>query len=243
MGVASGGRVGLKKTLQVSIAAQPDDTTCGPTCLHAVYSYYDDPVALADVVAETPALEEGGTLAVFLANHALRRGYDATIFTYNLQIFDPTWFSLERHELQARLRARAAAKTEPKMRLAIGAYIEFLDAGGKLRFQDLTRRLIRQHLEREVPILTGVSATFLYRAPRERLDLKQDDVAGDPVGHFVVLSGYDKGKRTVHVADPYPGNPAGSHYYDLAIDRVVCSILLGIVTYDANLLAIRKRQE
>jgi hypothetical protein len=29
--------------------------------------------------------------------------------------------------------------------------------------------------------------------------------------------------------------------YETGIDRVVCSILLGIVTYDANLVLIEKR--
>ena len=32
------------------------------------------------------------TLAVLLGCHALRRGYEATIYTFNLQVFDPTWF-------------------------------------------------------------------------------------------------------------------------------------------------------
>jgi hypothetical protein len=179
---------------------------------------------------------------VFLANHALRRGYGATIYTYNLQIFDPTWTQLQAADLKKKLLARGAARADAKMHAAMDAYIEFLDAGGKLKFHDLTRRLIRNILERGVPILTGLSATFLYRSVRERDDLQPDDIRGDPVGHFVVLCGYDRERRTVHVADPYPGNPySETHVYEIGIDRVVCSILLGIVTYDANLILIEKR--
>ena len=72
--------------------AQPDDTTCGPTCLHAVYGYYGDEAELDQVIQETVRLEHGGTLALLLGCHALRRGYQATIYTYHLQVFDPTWF-------------------------------------------------------------------------------------------------------------------------------------------------------
>ena len=232
----------VKKQLQVPIAPQPDDTTCGPTCLHAIYAYYDDVLPLADVIAETHHFERGGTLGVFLANHALRRGYDATIYTYNLQIFDPTWVKLGTPELKDKLQARSAARTDAMMHAATQAYIEFLDAGGKLKFHDLSRGLIRKVLERGVPILTGLSATFLYRSVRERDDMQPDDIRGDPVGHFVVLCGYDRERRTVDVADPYPGNPySETHVYEIGIDRVVCSILLGIVTYDANLVLIEKR--
>ena len=53
----------MKKKLTIDIMPQPDDTTCGPTCLHAVYRYYDDPITIKQVVSEVTHLESGGTLA------------------------------------------------------------------------------------------------------------------------------------------------------------------------------------
>src|SRR5262245_60688167 len=79
--------------LQLTMQPQPDDMTCGPTCLHAVYRYFDDDMPLEQVINEVAMLDEGGTLAVLLGCHALRRGYEASIYTYNLDVFDPTWFS------------------------------------------------------------------------------------------------------------------------------------------------------
>jgi hypothetical protein len=52
----------MKSELGVLIERQPDYTTCGPTALHAIYRYYDDPIDLATVIAETPKLPTGGTL-------------------------------------------------------------------------------------------------------------------------------------------------------------------------------------
>src|SRR5450432_4245796 len=78
--------------LDFDIKAQPDEVTCGPTCLHALYQYYHDNISLKDVIKEVKSLKTGGTLAVMLGNHALKRGYRAFIYTYNLNIFDPTWF-------------------------------------------------------------------------------------------------------------------------------------------------------
>ena len=57
----------MESRLHFDILPQPDPTTCGPTCLHAVYRYHGDEMPLARVIAETPALEEGGTLAVLLS--------------------------------------------------------------------------------------------------------------------------------------------------------------------------------
>ncbi len=242
----------MPRQLELEILPQPDDTTCGPTCLHAVYRFFEDEVSLDDVIQETPKLHEGGTLAVLLGCHALRRGYRGTIYTYNLEVFDPTWFErpgLERPDRQdacdpqpglvERLQAQIAAKDSPKLRAASEAYIEFLRLGGKIHMRDLNPALIRRYLKRSIPILTGLSATYLYHCPREfGPQFEPDDVRGLPTGHFVVLCGYDKKRRTVRVADPYLPNPLEAHYYEVGLDRLVCAILLGVLTYDANLLVL-----
>ncbi len=227
--------------LPFEILPQPDETTCGPTCLHAIYRFYGESLPLEQVVAEVSMLEGGGTLAVLLACHALRRGYRATIYTYKLQLFDPTWLSGPGTNLPAKLRAQMACKEDPKLHAASRAYLEFLELGGELRFEDLTTGLIRKFLNRGTPVITGLSATYLYRSPREfGPNADYDDIRGEPSGHFVVLRGYDRQQRTVLVADPLAANPVGSgQRYEVNIDRVICAILLGVLTYDANLLIVR----
>ena len=67
-----------------------------------------------------------------------------------------------------------------------------------------------------------------------------DDIRGEPLGHFVVLHGYDKREQTVRVADPYELNPlGGGQGYTVPMNRLLNAILLGVLTYDANLLIIR----
>jgi hypothetical protein len=228
--------------LHLDISMQPDDITCGPACLHSVYEYYGDSISLEQVINEVKSLEGGGTLAVLLANHALKRGYKATIYTYNLHVFDPTWFT-EKKSLTDKLKAQAAIKNDEKLSFATQGYLEFLERGGKLLFEDLTIGLIRHFLKKSVPILTGLSSTYLYRSVRENPDGDLDDnIAGTPTGHFVVLSGYDKEKREVLVADPYKKNPVSNdHYYMVSIARLLGAVLLGILTHDANLLVIETK--
>ena len=230
------------------ISAQPTDSTCGPTCLHSVYEYFDDQISLETVISETGRFEDGGTLAVFLACHALKRGYKAKIYTYNLQVFDPTWFLNDQIDLSEKLESQLKVKSSPKLHAASHAYIEFLRLGGVLRMEVLNINLIRRYLKRRIPILTGLSATFLFGESRERclevpegkISVVADDIGGYPAGHFVVLCGYDKSRQTVLVADPLDPNPfAKDHQYAVDIDRVFSAIMLGVVTYDANLLVIQ----
>lgn len=239
------GETGQVNELNVEILAQPDETTCGPTCLDAIYRYYGDPVPLPTIIDEVPQLETGGTLAVLLACHALGRGYKATIYTYNLRIFDPTWFGRARVDLDAKLREQARHKPSAKLQFATDSYLRFLDLGGLIRFEELNSGLLRRFLRRGIPILTGLSATYLYRCPRELDDaIHADDVRGEPSGHFVVLCGYDRLRRVVRVADPYPEQTLGeSNKYCVGMDRLIGAILLGIMTYDANLLIIEPRDD
>jgi hypothetical protein len=238
----------METKLFLDMSPQPDQTTCGPTCLHAVYRYYDDPMSLSQVIAEVPNIKGGGTLGVYLGCHALRRRYRAVIYTYNLQVFDPTWFGRENHQLSERLRLQLEYKRGNSiLETATSAYLEFLELGGMVKYSVLTGGLIRKFLKRGIPILTGLSATYLYDCPREvskDAELIYDDIRGESTGHFVILSGYDRVKRQVLVADPLLPNPVSpSHYYPVPVDQLVCAILIGILTYDGNLLIIEPKKK
>ncbi len=231
----------------LDILPQPDDLTCGPTCLHAVYGYYGDHLPLEQVVREVTPLVTGGTLAVFMGSHALARGFDATLYTYNLDVFDPTWFADRGARVADRLREQADVKTGAKLRVATQAYLDFLGLGGEIRFEELRPELIREHLMEGRPILTGLLATYLYGCARE-VDrgghLTYDSVAGEPTGHFVVVHGYDSATDSVLVADPLHENPRfTSHNYRVGVLRLMGAVLLGVLTYDANLLVIEPREE
>ena len=234
----------MERRLQFDIARQPDNMTCGPTCLHAIYQYFGDDIPLHRVIAETAFLEQGGTLGVLLACHALKRDYDALIYTFDMQMFDPTWFRPGGPILAERIQAQMEAKESSRLRTASAAYLDFLKLGGRLRMEDMTSALIRKYLKRGRPILAGLSATYLYQEPREIGAVSQpDDVRGFPQGHFVVLCGYDDIDRRVLLADPLQPNPLAKDQqkYEVALDRLICAIMLGIVTYDANLVILQPR--
>lgn len=232
-----------KLSLPVRISPQPDETTCGPTCLDALYRYWGEEAALSDTINRTHRMAEGGTFGVFLACDALKKGYQATLYTYNLTVFDPTWFT-SGVDIRERLSRQLEAKNDKNLALLTAGYLEFLHLGGKIRFTDLSRGLIRGVLRRNLPILAGVSSTYLYRSAREYgpADVA-DDIRGKPAGHFILMAGYDRKRHSILVADPYARHPYGkSLEYWISIDRVLGAVLLGILTHDANLLILQPRR-
>ncbi|QEG38315.1 cysteine peptidase family C39 domain-containing protein [Roseimaritima ulvae] len=247
----------MRHDLELDIQSQPTDSSCGPTCLAAVYQYWQDPVDLSQLIVEVGQLGSGGTLAVQLACHGLGRGYEAVINTYNLQLFDPTWFgprgasdaTVLADKLTQQLQQKRGRSDIDQHRLQVSTecYLRFLALGGQLQMRPLDEQLIVQSLTQGIPLLCGLSATYLYQECRERshavdnqgLSSTRDDVAGDPAGHFVVLHGYDRHSGHVFIADPLHPNPiAPTNKYAAPLSQVAASIHLGIVTYDANLLSL-----
>jgi hypothetical protein len=227
--------------LDVPRFEQPDELTCGPTCLAQVYQFFGFDKPLADVIAETPRNPDGGTLAVYLGISALVNGFRPTIYPYSLRVFDPTWRELGFSMIVDKLRQRKKQVESYELRRGIDAHITYLEDGGQLRFDELTRDLLVGLLQAGQPILTGLSATYLYRTPREYNNL-YDDIRGEPAGHFVVICGYDPKSDKFVIRDPSNQGPfGGDGKYSVPAERLIPAILLGDVTYDAVLLVLSPR--
>jgi hypothetical protein len=234
----------IARELRVHHFLQPDDVTCGPTSLRKVYNFYGLEIELDKVLETLERNDDGGTLAVFLGMAALRQGFRTRIYSYDMQIFDPTWARLDPHELKAKIRARFPYLTDAGRKRAAVAYVRYLEMGGELAFDDLTPPLLRGIIDRGHPILAGLSATYLYGFCRERWDeqegrLVDDDVAGEPTGHFVVISGYQQWGRQLTVLDPSAHVPKSDEgRVHVGAERLINAILLGDATYDAVLLEL-----
>ena len=235
--------------IDIKIHSQPDDETCGATCLQSIYNYYGLNVSVGKVVKNVERSLSGGTLAAFLGAHALREGFDSTIYINNLNVFDPSWFThgeISCEKLIAKLDAQMVHKKDPDITQSSIAYQEFAQLGGNVRFRTLSVKLLQSYFKKQIPILTGLSATYLYSSAREHYTPNgvstYDDIRGTPCGHFVVLCGYDEKKKRVVVADPHRENPLShNHYYTVSSHHLINAIMLGVLTYDANLLIIEPK--
>lgn len=235
--------------LDVKIDTQPTDETCGSTCLHAIYRYHGLDISLSEVASTVELSLSGGTLSPLLGKHALLHGFDATIYINNMIIFDPAWFhnrESSNEVLMTKLKNQNKFKQSKSLLHVSNAFISFLKAGGKVRFKTIDVEFLKEYFEQKIPILTGLNSTYLYRISRECYtksgEAYLDDMQGMPTGHFVVLSGYDDNERNVVVADPFRQNPfSGNNYYRVSGTRLINAIMLGVTTFDANLLIIKPK--
>lgn len=230
----------------LDVRQQPDDVTCGPTCLQAIYAFHGTVLPLDEVISSVRSVDHGGTLGVLLGQDALERGFDATIYTYNLDIFDPSWFDGPERDLRRELERQLPIRRGLRRRGAIRAYLEFAESGGTIRHSELTPAMLEEIVRRGHPPITGLSATYLYGCEREVFDgrwSRYDDVHGEPVGHFVVVSGVDPGTGDFRISDPSQDNPLhGSGTYWVSPHRLIGAVFLGVTTYDGNLLVVRPRE-
>lgn len=229
---------------KLKMDTQPTETTCGPTCLKGIYNYHGLEKSLAEVISEIRFLKKGGTLGVYLGIDALKNGFDALIYSHNLQVFDPSWFSLKLSNLKKKLSDQAKYKKNPKTKETSLAFLTYLNLGGQVYFEDLTPKFLYWALKKHGPLICGLSATYLYKSPRE-FDNKShfDDVRGEPQGHFVVLVDISKDLKKVKLCDPLEQhNIRGGSSYTTDTYKLINSILIGVITYDANLIAIKSKR-
>jgi hypothetical protein len=236
----------MQKSLKVSILPQPDEESCGATCLHAVYQFFQYQVPLAEVVGSVVKIDSGGTLIPFLGQHALAQGFASTIVPFDVRVFDPSWKRCSPKDLRDRLLQSAERRPDAKTSLAVRAYAEFLSAGGEIRFDEPRCELLQDYLLKGFPIISGVSATYLYQSKRETEelgDIGYNDLLGQPRGHFVVIEGFDGKMDTVSVADPQYRNPRspGCQHLDYPCPHFLNSVLMGSITFDAAFLIVQPR--
>lgn len=234
--------------LPVPRFAQPDDVSCGPTCVAQVLAAYGELRPISELIGLVRRNPDGGTLAVHLGQLALDLGYRARLYPFGLRVFDPTWWELDGDELVQRLTARRARLADPFEQEVVGAWIRFVESGGQVHFREPSAALLVSILAHGRPIICGLNATWLYREAREDPWTNQpDDIGGAQVGHFVTLVGYTGGGLHIHVNDPSESAPfaaGGDHgdlrngRYPLPADRLIHAILLADWTRDAMLLEI-----
>jgi len=228
--------------LQFTVPQQPDDESCGITCLQAVYKHYGFETSAEALKHQVVHWQKtGGTVGVNLARHALAHDFSAEIYTYNIKVFDPTWSELPKETLLAKLKLRQKRVRSSRQKKEISFYLDFIKHGGTLRFDDLNEELFRRLLASQRPVICGLSATYLYQSVRELSNNQENDVLGQPVGHFVVVSAYNAETHEVQIHDPLRRHPlSATGTYSLPFQKFSNAVMLGILTYDANLVVIGK---
>jgi hypothetical protein len=155
----------MESRLQLDILAQPDNVTCGPTCLHAVYRFYGDQLPLDQVIQRDSAASRRWDIGCFagvprFAPRLRRDHFDVQSADLRPDLVSAPISLAWRIVCELRWPSSGSSKLACGERGLSGIAT---DLGGRIQMEDFTSRLIRRYLKREIPILTGLSATYLYR--------------------------------------------------------------------------------
>lgn len=241
--------------LNVDIKEQKENE-CLSECLRAVFSYYEIDIS------EEKIIEKISTDSFKLydwefkaGNLAIDKGLKAEIYSNVTQLFDPSWFKLSRDELIVKveeelvffkyrndnfekdpeLASHLCPHKEVAERLIkdAKALLVFLKSGGVINFRPISKELIVQKLENDIPVIILHNATLLHRMQRFDKD-KSDDIKGLDWGHVAIISGENDNHFLI-------SDPLGIFYekkmvYEADKDMVVESIQ----RFNGQLLVVSK---
>ena len=190
--------------------AQPDDATCGPTSLHAVYRYFGQELDLASVIDAVAYLEGGGTLAAYLGLDVLAsrvRGLHLLLRPSPVRPYlGGTGYALSHRQATTAAFLQKEGSSSGRPRKPTSA---FCNTGASCGLPTSRSTCSAPISTGKLPVLAGLSATYLYRTMREYAiapnQTAYHDLQGEPAGHFVVLYGFSGWRHSRR--RPLPGQP------------------------------------
>jgi hypothetical protein len=228
---------------------QPTNTSCSPTALSILFSYYGRSDSVDTISKSVPQSldekgQELGTINQEMAVWCLMLGFKVSMYTFDVQIIDMSWQSLSKAEVIKRLVAGLDGVTVPSLgkewsKAYRQSYINFLKADGKLVIQpSVTSELLYKLLEKG-PVLPCVCDNTLYGSGKSRHDGKEntipDDTKGKATNHSIVIYGHDSNGNFL-TADPCykPGR------HSISPERMIAAISTAQIECDNLLFQIFK---
>jgi len=230
---------------------QPTNTTCSQTALSILLSHYEIKIGPLDIEEQVPQSlnekgEKNGTINQQLATWCQQNGFDVSLYTFDCQVIDQSWASLDKNKLLKRLRLRKSGWVVPGMgelwtKEYTQSYIDFIEADGELIIQPcVTTKLLYELLDIG-PILPCITYSTMYATGRSVLDQqtdRKDDINGRAGNHSIVIYGYDDNGNFL-VADPE--RKPGMHVIEP--ERMLGAISTAQIECDNLLFQIRKKSE
>ncbi len=210
---------------------------CAPASFVSVMSYFGSTIDLEALIKKSSKSCKFRDWDYILGTLALKEGFDVTVHSRSLLIFDSTWFKLERINLMRNLRNQRSyleeiSKSLPgfkRLEIEAKCAYKFLDSGGKIDFSPISKNLITGYLKQNLPVIATFTSQLIFGIPKET-SISKDPIRGEPWKHTVVIKGY-RGD-SFFVSDP--ARKGSTKEYPLQKDL----LLDGIIRYDSNLVVI-----
>lgn len=189
-----------KKNLKIKQIEQKTYYSCVPACLEQVLGYYKVKVDQKEILA-TLKMPEYGMSIPSAGSYLIESGFNPSIITNDIIIFDRSWLRLNPAELIKKINKRRKY-LDAYHRSLVDDYVKYLKADGNIGFQILNANTIEKFLSKDIPIIAELASNFLYNKSKStKAGAFDDSIKGDIDGHAVVIAGFDKVKKKFKLID------------------------------------------
>ena len=186
----------LKQTIQ----------DCVQTAASQLLSFYNINKTVEEIKKEVPVYitSDGkplGSSLGHIAAYFTTLGFQTTIHTVDIELFDRSWNSsdnkmLKDNLLQRRKYLRHSRYEAAALDMVVDGYVQFLNKGGTIEFPIVDEQYISKLLEKG-PVYAVVSYNFLnqvakYSARSEERPTK-DAISGSPSTHVIIITKFNNG--------------------------------------------------
>jgi hypothetical protein len=220
---------------------QPTNTTCSPTALSMLLSFYGKSIPVQDISEKVPQVknsggEDSGTINQQMAVWCVSLGFKVSVFTSDVQVIDQSWGALTANEIRRRLEARMKGAIVPSIgelwtKAYCQSYIDLLDAKVELTILPAISSSLLYALLKNGPVLPCLCFNTLYGKGKSSADGKRetsaDDINGRAWNHSVVIYGHDE-QGNFLIADPW--EKPGRHVVEP--ERMVAAIATAQIECD-----------
>ena len=212
------------------------DSTCGPSCLVAIYESLGEKVDKQTILNELNISDSDYTYLPQIARHMLKRNLEIKLISPNSYVFSPEWAQLSREQVITELRDWIVLNAKNEWLLTAIHSLFFLEEGGTVEITDLTTELLDSHLDAGWSLLCLVEPSWLWGKRKIAKKAEYDSVRGNADGHFIVV--YDRTETEYIISDPYPTSlPGKEHTYQVDKARLITATYLR----GASIAAVRSK--
>ena len=210
--------------LKIPAIKQNHKVGCGAAATSMAYKYFGKDISEEKIKKEIGGFNKWGSFATDHALLAKRIGFTVVCYSYNLEYFNPSDIKLSRKKFIN--RTKALIKKEKK-RIAIKelkSILRVLESNIGFKMEMPSLKIMKKLLDKKIPVIVIVNSVILFEKKfggKNDLDL----------GHFLVLTGYQKEK--FYYNDPYYGKKCS-----ISSDKLIFAMSNNALYSSAYLLAI-----
>ncbi len=208
--------------IKVPIIKQKCKMGCGVAAMSMVYKYFGKDISEKEIIKETGGLTKWGS---FTTDHALmttKLGFKVICHSYNLEYFEPNYTKLSRKNLIEKTKSLIRKENRPYNKRELKSVLKVLENGIDFKMVIPSLGVIRKFLDKKLPVVIAVNSAVLFE---KKKDLR--------IGHFIVLTGYEKDKF-------YYNDPDSGKKKTISSNKLIFALSNNVFDSSAYLLVVKK---